>query len=51
MTLDRPYRKALSVEVAIGELRKGAGTQFDPDVVKAFLDTLQVSQPPRRKVA
>ena len=37
MTSDRPYRKALGRDVAIGELRKGAGTQFDPKIVEAFL--------------
>ena len=37
MTTDRSYRKALSLEVAIGELRKHAGTQFDPDVVEALV--------------
>ena len=30
MTTDRSYRKALSLEVAIAELRNNAGTQFDP---------------------
>jgi len=37
MTSDRPYRKALPHEVALIELRRGAGTQFDPRVVDAFL--------------
>jgi HD-GYP domain-containing protein (c-di-GMP phosphodiesterase class II) len=37
MTSDRPYRKALRRDVAISELRRGAGTQFDPQVVEAFL--------------
>jgi HD-GYP domain-containing protein (c-di-GMP phosphodiesterase class II) len=37
MTSDRPYRKALAREIAIDQLRKGAGTQFDPKVVEAFL--------------
>ena len=38
MTSDRPYRQALSVEVAIAELEKGAGRQFDAEVVSALLD-------------
>lgn len=41
MTSDRPYRPALSVEVAVQELEKGAGQQFDPDVVKIFLELIR----------
>jgi HD-GYP domain-containing protein (c-di-GMP phosphodiesterase class II) len=37
MTTDRPYRSAMSFEEARKELEGGAGTQFDPDVVAAFL--------------
>ncbi|MBU4228302.1 HD domain-containing protein [bacterium] len=37
MTSDRPYRNRLSKEVVIGELRKIAGTQLDPDLVEMFL--------------
>ena len=37
MMSDRPYRKALSREIGISELTKGAGKQFDPKVVEAFL--------------
>lgn len=40
MTTDRPYRKALTVEFALGELRKKAGTQFDPQIVEAFAQVL-----------
>jgi len=36
MTTDRPYRRALTHEEALAELRRGAGTQFDPAVVAAF---------------
>jgi putative nucleotidyltransferase with HDIG domain len=36
MTSDRVYRAALSPEVAFSELRKGAGTQFDPQLVDLF---------------
>jgi HD domain len=39
MTADRPYRKALSNEQALAELRKFAGVQFDPEVVDAFVKT------------
>jgi len=37
MTTNRPYRQALSVEAAAAELRRCAGSQFDPMVVEAFL--------------
>jgi putative nucleotidyltransferase with HDIG domain len=37
MTSDRPYRRARTAEEAIEELRRGAGRQFDPRVVDAFL--------------
>jgi HD-GYP domain-containing protein (c-di-GMP phosphodiesterase class II) len=38
MTSDRPYRAALPVEMALNEIRAGAGTQFDPEVTEAFLE-------------
>lgn len=38
MTSARSYRDALSDEVAISELEKNAGTQFDPKLVKIFID-------------
>ena len=37
MTSDRPYRKGLSVSVAVNELKKFSGKQFDPVCVDAFL--------------
>jgi HD-GYP domain-containing protein (c-di-GMP phosphodiesterase class II) len=37
MTSDRPYRKALPAEVARWEILRHSGTQFDPQVVQAFL--------------
>jgi HD-GYP domain-containing protein (c-di-GMP phosphodiesterase class II) len=37
MTSDRAYRRALAHEVACEELERCAGTQFDPDIVAAFL--------------
>jgi diguanylate cyclase (GGDEF)-like protein/putative nucleotidyltransferase with HDIG domain len=40
MTSDRPYRKGPGEQFAIEELRRNAGTQFDQDVVDAFLRVL-----------
>jgi len=40
MTSDRPYRRAMPQEEAIAELRRCAGTQFDPAVVWALIDVL-----------
>lgn len=37
MTTDRPYRRGMTHEEAIRELTAGAGTQFDPEVVRYFM--------------
>lgn len=37
MTTDRPYRKGMSVEQAIEELKRNRGVQFDPVVVDAMV--------------
>jgi putative nucleotidyltransferase with HDIG domain len=41
MTSDRPYRKALPLEIAIRELVGNAGTQFDPELVPHFIEILE----------
>ncbi len=41
MTSDRPYRKAMSPYEAKDVLVKGSGSDFDPDVVNAFVVALQ----------
>jgi HD-GYP domain-containing protein (c-di-GMP phosphodiesterase class II) len=40
MTVDRPYRLALSPREATSEIHAGAGSQFDPAVVAALMDAL-----------
>ncbi len=37
MTTTRPYRKGLTHEAAVKEIRRCSGTQFDPAIVRAFL--------------
>jgi HD-GYP domain-containing protein (c-di-GMP phosphodiesterase class II) len=41
MTNNRVYRKKLSQEEALEELKKNAGTQFDPQIVDYFIKTIQ----------
>jgi putative nucleotidyltransferase with HDIG domain len=50
MTSDRPYRTALAQDIALGELIRGRGTQWDAAVVEAFAATLpgvEVLEPER----
>jgi HD-GYP domain-containing protein (c-di-GMP phosphodiesterase class II) len=38
MTSDRPYRRALSKDAALQEIINNAGTQFDPEIAKVFVE-------------
>ncbi len=38
---DRPYRKALTDDAVIRELKNGSGTQFDPKIVEIFLEIIK----------
>ncbi len=54
MTSDRPYRDAMTPAAATDELRRSAGTQFDPTAVAALLSVLgrvPGAQPARRSAA
>jgi diguanylate cyclase (GGDEF)-like protein len=41
MTSDRPYRRAMTRQEALAELVRGAGTQFDPQLVQNFIGLLE----------
>ena len=43
MTTDRCYRTALPHEAALAELRRCAGTQFDPRVVDAVIAVVETT--------
>ncbi|MBI2027568.1 MAG: HD-GYP domain-containing protein [Deltaproteobacteria bacterium] len=47
MTSDRPYRKAMSAELAYAELRRCAGTQFDEKTVDVFINAHQLQKMPQ----
>jgi HD-GYP domain-containing protein (c-di-GMP phosphodiesterase class II) len=48
MTNGRPYKKPISHREAEAEINKHAGTQFDPELVKLFVETLKTA--PIRRV-
>ena len=50
MTTERPYREPVSESDALAELRRCAGTQFDPMVVDAFCRVLTRERPARGEV-
>ncbi|MGV8905722.1 MAG: HD-GYP domain-containing protein [Acetobacterium sp.] len=40
MISNRPYRNALSKKEAVRRIKMNAGTQFDPDIAKFFIETI-----------
>ena len=51
MTSDRPYRGAIGLGPALEELRAGAGTQFDPEVVQVFVGMVEQDPPEDEELA
>lgn len=43
MTSDRPYRKGLDWNIALDEITKKSGTQFDPELAPAFVELMRPS--------
>ena len=50
MVLDRPYREGRSFEEALDELRRCSGTQFDPQMVDAFVRVMERQQAAAREI-
>src|SRR5215210_7754021 len=48
MTSDRPYKKGMSIEEACEELQRCAGEQFDPRIVRLFVDEVRKNPPAAR---
>ena len=49
LSRDRPFHKRVSVRSAVGEIVKGAGTQFDPRVVQAFRELAESGRLPAKE--
>jgi putative nucleotidyltransferase with HDIG domain len=44
MTTDRPYRRALSIDAAVIEMQRTAGTQLDPNLVRVFIEIVRAGK-------
>ena len=45
MTAERPYRRRMSLDEACAELERAAGTHFDPEIVRVFVDEVRKRPP------
>jgi HD-GYP domain-containing protein (c-di-GMP phosphodiesterase class II) len=50
MTCDRPYRKALPIHAALEEIDAHAGTQFDPEVARAWCELVEEAEQTGRSI-
>ena len=50
LTHARPYQPARAIEWAIEELARCSGTQFDPDLVRQFIDWVRDDVSPRDRL-
>ena len=49
MTADRPYRARMPLSDACAELERNAGTQFDPEIVRIFVEEVRKDPSPREE--
>ena len=49
MVSDRAYKHGRSMDEAMEELHRCCGTQFDPEIVEAFVRSLETAGDPRRE--
>ena len=45
MTAERPYQRRMSIDEALVELERAAGTHFDPEIVRVFVDEVRKKPP------
>lgn len=50
MTSNRPFRQSKSKEFAIAQLKEGAGSQFDAEIVNAAIEMLEPRTNPRPRL-
>jgi len=50
MTSDRPYRKGLSAQIAVDEIARGSGTQFEPELSVAFVALMRGAGQPQGEI-
>jgi diguanylate cyclase len=52
MTSERVYSKVFSFGEAVQEIKKGAGTQFDPELVEVFVNAIEkvIKNPEQSKI-
>jgi HD-GYP domain-containing protein (c-di-GMP phosphodiesterase class II) len=51
MVSERAYKRGRNIEEAVDELHRCSGTQFDPEIVQAFVRSLETMGDPRHRLS